>query len=608
MLEGEKNEVNIKKKICPVKSVLIPKKPIPKRSTRITKKELEKEFSMLSENTLYNIDPVETNELKTDDPKTVKEAMERNDWQEWKKAMIAEMNSMGKTKTFQKLKRKNLPIGRKPIGCKWVFKLKKDENGNVTKYKARIVAKGYSQKFGTDYEHTFAPTVKISAVRILLTIAAKYDLELKHLDISTAYLHGDLEEDIYMEQPEWFEEVDRSIVYKLMKSLYGLKQAGRQWNKKIHSSLLEAEFVQCPQEPCVYMREKNGKKIVIAIFVDDIIIAASENNDIEEVKNFLSIFYELNDEGELSWYTGIKIVRNRQKREIYLYQPQYTENLLKNFNMQDCNPVKTPLTVNDDNKLYIRSQKDDEWLKTKMPYREAIGSIMFLMLMTRPDLAYAVGVASRYLDNHSQYAWNAVKRILRYIKGTKNFGIILGASEGNNSEAKELKLTCYADADWAGDTNDRKSTSGYVNLLGNSLVSWKSEKQPTVAQSTTEAELIAANSGVREVVAIRRILRFLGLEQKEPTIVYEDNQGCISLMHNDVKNKRTKHIEIKYFWIREKIEDGVIKLLHCSSEKMLADMMTKQVASPVFEKLRSELKIVDIEEIVSKLALSINQK
>lgn len=588
----------VKQRLIPFKSLIIPK------HKRLGRPE-GKEFTALAEymiqryeekeqakddrrNMAESFIAFEEEDGKTSEPMNIKEAMQMPDWPKWKEAIDKEMQSIKKD-TVTKMKRKDIPPGRKAIGCKWVLKVKRGSEGEILKYKARLVAKGFAQKPGVDFTHTFAPTVKMSAIRVILTMAGVNDLEVRHLDIKTAYLHGDLDEDIYMEMPEWYDDSEDTseYVYKLNRGIYGLKQAGRQWNKKLDQSLRDAGFIRCEQEPCVYYKVYDGKLIVLGIFVDDIVAAARSNQDIEEVKKFLSLFYEINDEGELEFYTGIKVQRDRSKGVFYLSQPQYIRDMLRRFNMENAKYCKIPLEINlDQNRM---KREPGEFIK-KVEYREAVGSLMFLMIATRPELAYSVSVVSRYLDSYSNFAWEMVKRIFRYISGTKDFGIVLGASEGENL----MKLECFVDADWAGDISDRKSTSGYVCLLNNSVISWKSEKQAVVAQSTTEAELISANSGAREVISLQRILNDIGLTQTSATKVWEDNQGCIALMHNDVKNKRTKHIEIKWFWIRDQVQSGLIEMQYCPTGDMLADIMTKQLSVPKFEELRLRLRIVDI--------------
>ena len=602
-IQRKRGKIRPASRLIPFKSLIIPrinknKQPDAKEFTALAnymidlseQKEHEEEYKRQIGETFLVFEE-ENEEGITTEPITIREAMTMPDWPKWKEAIDKEMESIKKD-TVTKIRRSDIPSGRKAIGCKWVLKIKRGSEGEILKYKARLVAKGFSQKFGIDYTYTFAPTVKMSAIRLLLTMAAVNDLEVRHLDIKTAYLYGDLDEDIYMNIPEWYDDSEEGhlYVYKLNRGIYGLKQAGRQWNKKLDKSLRDAGFLRSEQEPCIYYKFYGNKIIVLGIFVDDIVAAASSNKDIEEVKKFLSIFYEINDEGELKFYTGIKVQRDRSKKVIYLSQPQYIKDMLNRFGMIGAKYCKTPLDINID----AEKMKRIEGEKINEPYREAVGSLMYLMIATRPDLAYAVSVVSRYLDSYSSHAWNMVKRILRYVAGTQNFGIVLGASEGKN----DLQLECFVDADWAGDTADRRSTSGYVCMLNNSIISWKSEKQSVVAQSTTEAELISSNSGAREVIALQRVLNDVGLSQSSPTRIWEDNQGTIALMHNDIKNKRTKHIEIKWFWIRDQVQSGLVDMRYCPTGDMLADIMTKQLPTSKFEELRTRLRIIDLSDII----------
>lgn len=533
------------------------------------------------------------------EPKTLKEAMSDPNWSQWKNAIDDEWKSLNENKTFEEMNRSEIPKGRKTIGCRWVLKIKRGPTGEIVKYKARLVAKGYAQVHGIDYNHTFAPTVKMSAIRLVLTIAAIEKLKVRHLDIKTAYLYGDLDEEIYMKSPDWYDEsMNPDVVLKLKRGLYGLKQAGRQWNKKLTDSLKEAGFEKSEQEPCIFTKGDLTPRTIIAIFVDDILVAAATDEGIELIKTFLSLFYKLNDEGELTWYTGIKITRDFEGRKFYLSQSQYIEDMLTNFGMSDARTCATPIEAGEFNPdKMIRSIKDNVWLnRNPKLYRSAVGTIMFLMVSTRPELAFAVSVVSRFLDNHSEAAWVVVKRIMRYLKHTINHGLVLGAREGHD----DFLLKCYVDADFAGCEDTRRSTSGYVTLFNGSIISWKSERQSVVAQSTTEAELIASNTGGREVIALRRLLGDIGYDQIAATTMFEDNQGCIFLMHNDLKNKRTKHIDIKYFWTKQQIAEKRINMVYCQTSEQLADLMTKALSRPQFERLRSELRILNVNDEIAR--------
>lgn len=554
------------------------------------------------EDIIMNImNAAEDAETAMPDPITIKEAMERPDRAKWMEALKAERESIEK-ETCIKVDRINLPKGRVPIGCKWVLKIKRGKKGEILKYKARLVAKGFKQIYGVDFTHTFSPTVKMSTVRALLTIAALNDLKVKHLDVKTAFLYGDLDEEIFMDLPEWFEDAakDKDFIYKLKRSIYGLKQAGRQWNKKLDASLREAGFTQSEQEPCLYTKfDENGRLLVaLAVFVDDIIGAAKTDELYEETRKFLNLFYELNDEGELNWFTGIAIYRDKEKKRFYLNQRQYSTEMLQMFGMSDCKPCHTPVDANLDMTKMYRTKEDDEWLRNEqVPYRQVVGKLMYLMVATRGDMAYAISVVSTVLDKYSEYAWKAVKRILRYVKGTVNFGLILGASEGYSNNGDNLRMECYVDADWAGDKVSRKSQSGYIVMLNGSCISWKSEKQSVIAQSTTEAELISLNHGGREAIPLTRVLTDLGVTIQKVEVL-EDNQGTIALMYNHVKNKRTKHIEVKYFWVRQQVEEERLFVTYCPTEDMLADMLTKPLGRIKFQSNRERLRIVDLKDLV----------
>jgi hypothetical protein len=504
-----------------------------------------------------------------DEPYTFDEARSRSDGKQWEQAAQDEYDSIIKNKTWTLV---DLPPGRKAIGCRWVFKVKRNAAGDIERYKARLVAKGYAQMEGIDFQETFAPVAKFNSIRILLALAAQQDFEVHQMDVKTAYLNGDLEEDIYMQQPEGFIQAgEENKVCKLQRSIYGLKQSGRSWYRKIDNFFDNLGLQRTHADNCVYRLCKNEVVVIVAVYVDDLLILTNDLATLGGFKKELSNRFEMKDLGEVHFCLGIQVTRDRQKRTIRISQAKYIENVLKRFNMFDCKPIGTPLDANAklSKNMSPTSVEEEEEMKN-VPYQSAIGSLMYAMLGTRPDIAYAVGAVSQYSSNPGRSHWTAVKRIFRYLKGTTNYAL--------EYEASDSKLVGYSDADWAGNIDDRRSTTGYIFLIAGGAVSWSSKKQPTVALSTTEAEYMALTQATKEGIWIRRLLMEISVKPelyRQSTVIRSDNQSCISLARNSIHHARTKHIDIQHHFVREKVENEEVELLFCPTDDMAADILTK---------------------------------
>ena len=503
------------------------------------------------------------------DPQTLSEAMQSGDAKKWEEAMKTEYDSLMAKGTWELAP---LPKGRKSIGCKWVFRTKRDACGTITRHKARLVAKGYSQVAGVDFNETFAPVAKFNTIRCVVAIGAALDLEMHQMDVKSAYLNPYLEEDIYMDQPKGFEEDSRGeLKCKLKKAIYGLRQSGREWYKDIDGTLMGQGFLRSHADHSLYIKQTSEFLLIVIIYVDDLIILASDTTRMEAIKTTLKQQYEMSDLGELHFCLGVEFVRDRATRTIALSQRRYVEDVLERFGMQDCKPIGTPLDANC--KLLKLSQEEFEQCEDEMqgvPYKEAVGSLMYAMVGTRPDLAFAVSVVCQHMSKPGPMHWAAVKRVLRYLKGTLDVKLYLGG--------EDIALRGYCDADWAGDTNDRRSTTGYVFYVGMGAISWNSKRQPTIALSTVEAEYMAATQCIKEATWLRQLLADVGYVQEEATTIMCDNQGCISLAKNPTHHSRTKHIDVQHHFIREKLDSGVICLEYCPTQDMVADVLTKALA------------------------------
>ena len=375
--------------------------------------------------------------------------------------MDTEMKSLEQNDVWNLVK---LPPGRKAVGSKWVFNKKAGADGSVQRYKVRLVAQGYSQTFGTDYDETFCPVVRQESLRCLIALSVQNGLKLHQVDVATAFLNGTLEEEVYMRQPEGFEVNGKEhLVCKLKKSIYGLKQSPRCWNTALDTELKKMGFAQSPNDPCIYYKNMEGEMLFLGVYVDDIIIAGERETNLNEIKRALSGKFEIKDVGELSYFLGVKV--EQRKNSVWIGQPAYMQNLLERFGMQESNPVATPVNVS--TKL---TKATDENPIDQQKYQSAIGSLMYLSVSTRPDISYAVNNLARFSSNPQEEHWTALKRLLRYLRGTQKHGILY-TKHGSN--------TCvgYTDADWAGDVNDRKSTSGYTFLLSGGAVSRKSQNR-----------------------------------------------------------------------------------------------------------------------------------
>ena len=379
-----------------------------------------------------------------------------------------------------------LPNRARAIGCKWIFKTKRDSLGNIERYKARLVAKGFTQKEGIDYTETFSPVSKKDSLRIILALVAHFDLELEQMDVKTAFLNGDLEEEVYMKQPEGFSSSDgEHLVCKLKKSIYGLKQASRQWYFKFHGVISSFGFVENPMDQCIYQKVSGSKICFLVLYVDDILLATNDKGMLHEVKQFISKNFDMKDMGEASYVIGIKIHRDRPRGVLGLSQETYINKVLERFRMKDCSPSVAPIVKGDRLSLSQCPKNDFERESMKhIPYASAVGSLMYAQVCTRPDIAYAVGVLGRYQSNPGMDHWRAAKKVMRYLQRTKDYMLMY-------KQTDILDVIGYSDADFASCVDSRKSTSGYIFIMAGGAISWRSVKQTLTATSTMEAEFVS---------------------------------------------------------------------------------------------------------------------
>lgn len=498
-----------------------------------------------------------------EDPQTLKEALKSDEADEWKKAMNAEYQSIIKNKTWDLVDR---PKSGNIIGSKWVFSIKRRADGTVERYKARLVAQGCSQRYQVDYHETFAPVVRHSTIRIVLALAVQHELLIHHIDIVAAYLNGDLEDDVYMEQPPMFKDPNNERkVCKLKKALYGLRQAGREWNRKVTEIILSMNFQRCQTDNCVYFQRDGDCIVIIALYVDDMILAASTKEKINEIITKLNNEVEADDRGPISFYLGMQIERDGERGSIRIHQEEYTKQLLQNWGMQNSKPVSTPWA----NGTTLSKCEGDGCEYNMREYQSLIGSLMYLAVISRPDISHVVSRLSQFNSHPHAEHMQAAKYLLRYLVKHPG-GKITYTKNGQN-------VFCFTDADWGCDSCDRRSFSGFVMFLTNGAVAWESRKQSVVALSSMEAEYVALCQGAKEVIFTRSLLREMGFAEyvREPTSIYCDNQGANFMVRNPAVHKRSKHIDIKYHYIRDKYNEGSVDVEYIPSEENAADIFTK---------------------------------
>jgi Reverse transcriptase (RNA-dependent DNA polymerase)/gag-polypeptide of LTR copia-type/Integrase core domain/GAG-pre-integrase domain len=504
------------------------------------------------------------------EPLSFAEAMNRTDSKQWEEAAQSEYDSIQAAGTWTLVP---LPPDRKAIGCKWVFKIKRLANGIIDRYKARLVAKGFAQKEGVDYIETFAPVAKFCSIRALLALAAYHDLEIHQMDVKTAFLNGDLDVDIYMRQPEGFViKGKESLVCKLNKSLYGLKQASRAWYQKIDTVLHSLGFIPSQADHCIYHLYEKGLIMYIALYVDDLLLLSNSLKRLMNLKQELSRLFQMKDLGEAQFVLGIQIQRNRAAHTLSISQHAYVKSVVERFNMMESHAVSTPMdhTVKL-SKADCPSTLDQIRDMSNIPYQSAVGAIMYAMLGTRPDIAFAITTLSQFSSNPGPKHWMAIKRLFRYLRGTLNYSLTYGRI-GNNMTPS---LVGYCDSDWGSNIDDRRSITGYVFLLSGGAVSWQAKKQPTVALSSVEAEYMASTQATKEAIWWRTFLKELKVNTSSAILIFSDSQGSIALGKNPEYHARTKHIDIQHHFVREHVSNGTVVFQFITTDDMAADVLTK---------------------------------
>lgn len=514
---------------------------------------------------------------------------------QWSKGLHEEFGNLIANDTWELVRIEDVEPGHTVLSGKWVFKIKRGVDGNITRYKARWVVKGYLQQYGIDYDQTFAAVIKPMAFRILFALAAMYDLDLEQMDVITAFLNGIIQERIYVHMPPGF--TIPGMVCKLKKALYGLKQSPRLWYEKLSGFLLEKlGLTRLHADHGIFATKEGIKGPIVSSFVDDLnIMAPKGSGQIKRVKDELTAAFKMVDMGPISYYLGLKVERDRERRLLKISQPAYIDKIAHKFGLLTAKPSNTPMREN-----YLIPNEGEASETDIKNYQAMVGSIMFAMIESRPDIAFATSMASRFAKNPSKAHIEAVKMIIRYLHTTKTRGIVYG--EGDS------KVIGYSDSDWGGDQEGRKSTSGFVFMMNNGAVSWSSKRQTSVALSSTEAEYMGLTQTAKEATWLRLLMTELGLLQPDdqhaqlrmiktecPLVIHGDNQGSIALAKNPVFHARTKHIDIQHHYIRDEIKEGRIELTYIPTEDMVADGLTKPLSHVKFHRFIEQLRLTDQE-------------
>lgn len=504
------------------------------------------------------------------EPKNFKEAMRDK---RWTKAVYKEVDALEVAHTWSVV---DLPPGRVALGTMWVFKIKYNADGTVERFKARLVVLGNRQKAGCDYDETFAPVAKMTTVRSLLKIVATQDWEVHQMDVHNAFLHGDLEEEVYIKLPQGVNNSDPNKVCRLHKSLYGLKQAPRCWFEKLTKALVKAGFVQSLSDYSLFIYSRGTVEIRVLIYVDDLIVCGNDGEAITKFKGYLGECFHMKDLGRLKYFLGIEIGRN--KEGFVLSQRKYALDIVKETDQVDSKPVATPMEQN-----HHLATDDSPFTAEPARYRRLVGRLIYLT-NTRPDISYSVHILSQFMQKPREGHMEAALRVVRFLKGTVGQGILL------KSET-DLQVSIYCDADWAACPLTRRSLTAYVAMIGGSPVSWKTKKQKVMSHSSAEAEYRAMSIATREVQWLRQLLRDLGFTQKTPSRLYCDSKSAIYIATNPVFHERTKHVEIDCHRVRDALKSGVITAAHIGTKEQLADVLTKALGKVQFNHLMSKLGI-----------------
>ena len=472
-----------------------------------------------------------------------------------------------------------LPPGKTAIASKWVHRIKYNADGTIERHKSRLVGCGNRQVAGEDYDETFAPVVKMTTVRSLLSLVAAKGWEVHQMDVHNAFLHGDLEEEVYMRLPQGFTHPDPRKVCRLRKAIYGLKQAPRCWFAKLSTALVKFGFVQAYSDYSLFTYTKGSKEVRVLIYVDDLVLASNDMQLLTKFKTYLGECFRMKDLGKLKYFLGIEVARAADG--IFLSQRKYALDIIKDCGLLGAKPVSIPVEQNH----HLAADKGPLFSDPKK-YRRLVGRLVYLAV-TRPELCYAIHLLSQFMKAPTVAQWEAALRVVRFLKGCPGQGILLRSDSS-------LELSVYVDADWSTCPVTRRSLSAYVVLLGGNPISWRTKKQDTVSHSSAEAEYRAMAVATKELKWIVPLMKELGIEVNKPVSFYCDSKAAIYIAANPVFHERTKHIERDCHCVRDAVKAGLISTTHVRTKEQRADILTKALGRAQFEFLSSKLGVQDL--------------
>jgi len=503
-------------------------------------------------------------------PRTYKEALSSPQASLWRQAMDSEIESLRALGTWTL---SPLPPHAKALPTKWCFDLKTNAAGQVVRYKARLVAKGFMQRDGTDYDEVFAPVSRHTTLRTLLSLCTAPEWTAHHVDVRTAFLHGEIEEELYATQPPGYAEGE-NLVCRLHKALYGLRQAPRQWYTKLTATLQDLGFQPSNADPSLYILRDGPHLVYLLVYVDDCLFIGRDSPLLHTAKALLISAFPSRDLGVVTQFLGMAVLL--APGSVRLTQTKTIDSLLHTYGLTSAKPTSAPMSPS------LPLTKETTALDPEHDYRSLIGSLLYLSICTRPDITFAVSTLARYCAAPSPTHWKAALTVLRYLSGTRTFGL--------HYTAMDNQLAAYSDASYASDVDTRRSTTGYAFLLNGSCISWSSRLQPTVAVSTAEAEYQAAAATVKEALWLRKLFCDLHLPSITAPIAC-DNQAALVLLKNPVVSMRSKHIDVLYHFARERCARGEVSFTYCPTDRMLADILTKPLSGALFERFRAALGI-----------------
>ena len=534
-------------------------------------------------------------QLESRTPRTYNAARKSADWPKWKAAMDAELKSCFHKKVWEEVDRSRVPRDSKVLPLKWVYKIKTDSsNGKESElFKARITAMGNFQEAGKDYGEVYARTAAYKTLRLQLSMSAKYGHRLYQMDVPTAFLNAELDEEVYVQVPPGYTDGKEEKVMKLRKSLYGLRQSPRNWWKQMDGFItLKLGFKATVSDPCLFFkRSKTGRLMLIYLFVDDIQASIHPEDESEWKKYEALLVSEFNTKllGESSSMLGMRITRDWKAGTITLDQELYITKALEKYGMSECKTAATPEVVGAAHQSVTEANSKP---CDRQQYMEIVGTLMYAAVSTRPDIAHAVFYLASNMMAPTEQHRGAADRVLRYLAGTRSLGLVFGSRNGGvlgdsrGYVQQQVDVCAFADADWANAKKDRRSITGWVAKLNGDPVSWASKRQRVVALSTCEAELYAGAAAIQEVMWLRGLLQELGLHTRVGSVVHGDNQSSLAVAQHGVRSERTKHIDVKYHFVTETVERGDVRLKWVQTADQEADIFTKALPLPAFTKLR----------------------